>query len=113
MAAIASFPAREVVIGTLGTIFNAGADADAESAALRQTLKDAKREDGTPLFNLAVALGFMVFFALCAQCVSTLAVIQRESGHWKYAAFVFFYMTGLAWLGGALTYQVALRFLGA
>ena len=113
MAALASFPAREVVIGTLGTIFNAGKDSGAESAALRQTLKEAKRDDGTPVFNLAVALGFMVFFALCAQCVSTLAIIKRESGHWKYAAFVFVYMTALAWVGAAATYQVAVRLGGA
>ena len=112
MAALASFPAREVVIGTLGTIFNAGAGAGAESPALRQTLKLAKRDDGRPVFDLAVALGFMVFFALCAQCVSTLAVIKRESGHWKYAAFVFVYMTSLAWVGAALTYQAALRIFG-
>ena len=113
MAAIASFPAREVVIGTLGTIFNAGSDTDANSAVLRETLRTAKRDDGRPVFNLAVALGFMVFFALCAQCVSTLAVIRRESGQWKYAAFVFTYMTALAWLGGTITYQVALKFTGA
>jgi ferrous iron transport protein B len=112
LAALASFPAREVVIGTLGTIFNSGSDADEGSRTLRQNLTAAKREDGRPLFTLAVALSLMVFFALCAQCASTLAVISRESGHWGWAAFVFAYMTVLAWAGGALTYQVASRFLG-
>jgi ferrous iron transport protein B len=61
---------------------------------------------------LAVALSLMVFFALCAQCASTLAVISRESGHWGWAAFVFVYMTALAWAGGALTYQLASRAMG-
>jgi ferrous iron transport protein B len=112
LAALASFPAREVVIGTLGTIFNSGSDAEAGSRTLRQNLAAARREDGGPLFTLAVALSLMVFFALCAQCASTLAVISRESGHWGWAAFVFVYMTALAWAGGALTYQVASRFLG-
>ena len=95
-----------MVIGTLGTIFSTDAE-DAESATLRQTLQDAKREDGSPLFNAAVALSLMVFFALCAQCASTLAVIRRESGHWGWAAFTFFYMTALAWAASALVYQGA------
>jgi ferrous iron transport protein B len=112
MAALASFPAREVVVATLGTIFNAGKDADENSPTLRESLQAAKREDGKPLFNLAVALSLMVFFALCAQCVSTLAVIRRESGHWGWAAFTFFYMTTLAWIAAAGTYQVAVRFFG-
>jgi ferrous iron transport protein B len=107
MAALASFPAREVVIGTLGTIFNDAHGGDAESVTLRQTLQAAKREDGKPLFNVAVALSLMVFFALCAQCASTLAVIRRESGHWGWAAFTFTYMTALAWVGAALTYHAA------
>jgi ferrous iron transport protein B len=106
MAALASFPAREVVIGTLGTIFNTDAE-EGEGSNLRQTLQAAKREDGRPLFNIAVALSLMVFFALCAQCASTLAVIRRESGHWGYAAFTFAYMTVLAWIGAAAIYHLA------
>jgi ferrous iron transport protein B len=108
MAALASFPAREVVIGTLGTIFNAGGAEDAEGGRLRDALTSVKAEDGRPLFNLAVALGLMVFFALCAQCASTLAVISRESGSWKWAAFTFGYMTVLAWAGAAAVYHLAL-----
>ena len=111
MAALASFPAREVVIATLATIFNAS-EADSHSNALRSTLASAKREDGTPLFNAAVALSLMVFFALCAQCASTLAVIARESGHWGWAAFTFFYMTLLAWLGAWGAFHLA-RVMGA
>ena len=108
MAALASFPAREVVVGTLGTIFNAGGAEQAEGGRLRDALKGVKRDDGQPLFNLAVALSLMVFFALCAQCASTLAVITRESGTWKWAAFTFAYMTVLAWVGAALAYHLAL-----
>ncbi len=111
MAALASFPAREVVVATLGTIFNV--DAESDSQGLRVTLQHAKREDGQPLFNLAVGLSIMVFFALCAQCVSTLAVIARESGHWGWAVFTFTYMTTLAWLGAALTYRIAIALGGA
>ncbi len=104
LAVLASFPAREVVVGTLGTIFNTGSgprDAEGRPPCSDGPEVAAKREDGKPLFTLAVALSLMVFFALCAQCASTLAVITRESGHWGYAAFTFIYMTTLAWLGAA------------
>ena len=107
MAVIASFPAREVVVGTLGVIYDLGDEADAESESLRQRLKDARWESGPkvgrPVFDLASALALMVFFALCAQCASTLVVIRRETGRWAWAGFTFVYMTALAWLGAWIT----------
>jgi ferrous iron transport protein B len=106
MAALASIPAREVVIGSMGTIFSA-TGGDGDSGGLRQALAQARRDDGTPVFTIAVALSLMVFFALCAQCASTLAVIRRESGHWGWAAFTFSYMTVLAWGAGALVFHAA------
>ncbi|MCF6228860.1 MAG: hypothetical protein L3J82_09430, partial [Planctomycetes bacterium] len=108
MAAIASFPAREVIVASLGTIFNLGEDEDAESTTLRDTLKRAKRPDGTPLFSLAVALSIMVFFALCAQCAATLATMRRETNSWKWPIASFVYMTGLAYVCALITYQVTL-----
>ncbi|MGA9925542.1 MAG: ferrous iron transporter B, partial [Isosphaeraceae bacterium] len=63
-------------------------------------------DSGRPLFNIPVALSIMVFFALCAQCVSTLAVIGRETGTWTWPGFTFCYMTVLAYLGALVTYQV-------
>lgn len=108
MAAIASFPAREVIVASLGTIFNLGEDEDAESTTLRDTLKRAKRTDGTPLFSLAVALSIMVFFALCAQCAATLATMRRETNSWKWPIASFVYMTGLAYVCALITYQVTL-----
>jgi len=103
-AAIASFPAREVVISTLGVIFSVG-DAEDEDT-LRETIAGARRADGSPLFDLATALSLMVFFALCAQCAATLAVIRRETNSWRWPTFVFGYMTALAYLGALVTYQV-------
>jgi ferrous iron transport protein B len=104
-AVIASFPAREVVVGTLGVIYNLGEVEDA--TALRDSLR-AARWDGTdrPVFNVPVALSIMVFFALCAQCVSTLAIIRRETNSWRWPLFSFTYMTALAYLGALVTYQV-------
>jgi ferrous iron transport protein B len=109
-AAIASFPAREVVVATLGVIYNLGEGQDETSGDLKQTLQDATW-DGTDrkVFNLPVALSVMVFFALCAQCASTLAVIRRETGNWWWPAFTFVYMTGLAYVGALVVYQVGMR----
>lgn len=111
-AAIASFPAREVVIATLGVIYNLGEEQDESSEALQQTLRAATWE-GTdrPVFNLPVALSLMVFFALCAQCGSTLVIIRRETGSWGWSGFTFVYMTTLAYLAALATYQLALRWL--
>lgn len=108
-AVIASFPAREVVIATLGTIYNLGSEQDEESADLRAALAGATWPDGRPVFTTAVALSVMVFFALCCQCASTLAVIRRESNSWRWPAITFFYMTGLAYVAALVTYQVATR----
>ena len=108
-AAVASFPAREVVLGTLGVIYNLG-DVDPgeeEGASLLIRRLRAATWDGTDrkVFTLPVALSIMVFFALCAQCASTLVVIGKETGSWVWPVVTFSYMTGLAWLGAFLTYQ--------
>ncbi|MBI5091648.1 MAG: ferrous iron transport protein B [Candidatus Hydrogenedentes bacterium] len=98
MAALASFPAREVVVATLGTIFNLGSDVDETSQGLRATLRDATTPTGGKLFTIPVALSIMVFFALCSQCGSTLAILKRETGKWRWPLFVFGYLTTLAYL---------------
>jgi ferrous iron transport protein B len=111
-AALASFPAREVVVSTLGVIFDVGEDAGDEGGQrLIEAVQSAKRPDGRPLFTIPVALSIMVFFALCAQCVSTLAVMWRETGSWIWPAISFTYMTALAYVGALLTYQIGTRFL--
>lgn len=98
MAVLASFPAREVVVGALGTIFNLGADTDETSTGLRDALRDARKPDGRPLFTLSVAISVMVFFALCAQCSSTLVIIGRETRSWGWPFASFVTMTGLAYV---------------
>ena len=106
MAVIASFPAREVIISALGTIYSLGAGEDEGSESLRATLAAATWPDGRPIYTLAVALSIMVFFALCAQCLSTLVVIKKETGSYGWSLFSFGYMTILAYLGALATYQV-------
>ncbi|WP_337173918.1 ferrous iron transport protein B [Paludisphaera sp.] len=106
-AALASFPAREVVVSTLGVIFDVGEEVEDEGEQrLTQAVQSASWPDGRPLFTIPVALSIMVFFALCAQCVSTLAVMWRETGSWTWPALSFAYMTTLAYIGALLTYQI-------
>lgn len=115
MAVLASFPAREVVIGTLGTIFNLSAEETAEGAAsapLRAALASARWHDsGAPLFTLPVALSLMVFFALCAQCTSTLVIMGRELASWKWPIVSFVGMTAIAY-AAALGVASGARALG-
>jgi ferrous iron transport protein B len=105
--------ALAVVLATMGVIYNLGdvdtGDADG-ATALERRLR-AARWDGTtrPVFTLPVALSIMVFFALCAQCASTLVVIGRETGSWIWPVVTFVYMTGLAWLGAFAIYQLGTR----
>jgi ferrous iron transport protein B len=109
MAAIASFPAREVIIATLGTIFSLGGDVDEESESLKEVLHTAERADGQPLFNIPVALSIMIFFALCCQCAATLAIIKRETNSYAWPAFTFAYMTTIAYVASLLVYQITMR----
>jgi len=110
MAVLASFPAREVIIATLGTIYNLGVEVDQESSTLIDKMRQAKWESGPNLgkiiFTPAVALSIMVFFALCCQCVPTLVTIKQETGSWWYPVFVFSYMSILAYVGALVIYQV-------
>jgi ferrous iron transport protein B len=109
MAALASFPAREVMVGTLGLIYNQGkgeADDQHYRQSLGDALREAKRPDGEGAFTAPVALSVMVFFALCCQCVSTLVVIRRETNSWRWPIFTFVYMTTLAYVGALIVFQI-------
>nr|WP_221774734.1 ferrous iron transport protein B [Pelagicoccus albus] len=106
---IASFPAREVIISTLGIIYSLGGDTDEESSDLRQTMAAQKWQDGPrmgePIYTIPVVSAIMVFFALCQQCGATVAVISQETS-WKYGVFSFVFMTTLAWIMATLVYQI-------
>lgn len=101
---LASFPAREVIVATLGTLYSLGDEA--EGGQLQATLKAAKNADGSPAFGLAVGLSVMVFFALCLQCFSTLSVMWRETGSWKWPALAFTFQSGLAYVCALVVYQL-------
>lgn len=103
---VAGFPAREVVIGVMGTVYALGSDVE-EGTRLRDRLRESRWPDGSPVFTLAMVLGLLVFYAFALQCVSTVAVIQREANSWAWAAGALIYMSGFAWLAGMLTYRLA------
>jgi ferrous iron transport protein B len=95
----------------MGVIFDVGKDVEEQEGSnrLRAALRSSTWPgSGKPLFNIPVALSVMVFFALCAQCVSTLAVIGRETDSWTWPTLTFVYMTVLAYLAAFLTYQVGM-----
>ncbi len=106
---LASFPAREVIISTLGVIYSLGGDVDEESHSLQDALKGSTWHEGPRIgqavFTIPVVMGIMVFFALCSQCGATLAIIKKEAGT-RWAVFSFVYMTALAWLGAVLCFQI-------
>ena len=105
IATLSAFPAREIVVSSLGTIYSVE-DPEADTESLKAALINAKNADGSPAFTIPVVLSVLVFFALCAQCSSTLVVIRREAGSWGWAVFSFTYMTVLAYVGAFSIYQV-------
>ncbi len=111
VAIIASFAAREVLVSTLSIIYNVGDDATEESPTLINAIRNAKKSDGSKVWTPLTALSLMVFFVLAMQCMSTLAIVRRETNSWSWVIFMFGYMTVLAYIASLITYQGG-RFLG-
>jgi ferrous iron transport protein B len=104
IALITSFAAREVFVGTMATLYSVGDDDG--SLLLKQKMKAAVRVDGKPVFNLASGLSLMIFYVFAMQCMSTLAVVKRETKSWKWPVIQLVYMTGLAYLMSWVVYQL-------
>jgi len=106
IALITSFAAREVFVGTMATLYSVGEDADKNSSTLRQKMAAAVRPDGSKVYNLATGLSLLIFYLLAMQCMSTLAVVKRETRSWKWPAIQLAYMTGLAYLMSWMIYVI-------
>jgi len=104
IALITSFAAREVFVGTMATLYSVEED---NNSSLREKLRASVWPDGKPVYSLATALSLMVFYVLAMQCMSTLAIVKRETGTWKWPTIQFVMMTGLAYLLSWLTYVIA------
>ncbi|MDE3066065.1 MAG: ferrous iron transporter B [Verrucomicrobiota bacterium] len=109
---VSSFAAREVIVSTLAIVYGVGDRvAEGHHASLYDSLRRARRSDGAPMFTTAVCASLLVYYILAAQCLSTTAVVRRETNSWKWPLFQIGYMTGLAWVCAFLVYQLVSRFV--
>jgi ferrous iron transport protein B len=106
IALITSFAAREVFVGTMATLYSVGGDADENNATLRQKMSAATWSSGEKVYTLAAGLSLLVFYALAMQCMSTLAVVKRETHTWKWPVIMLAYMTGLAYIMSWITFHL-------
>ena len=104
IALVTSFAAREVFVGTMATLYSVE---ESDNSSLRDKLKAAVRPDGTKVYSFAAALSLMIFYVLAMQCMSTLAVVKRETQSWKWPTIQFFMMTGLAYFMSWAVYVLA------
>ncbi|CAN5368978.1 ferrous iron transport protein B [soil metagenome] len=108
---ISSFAARETLVSTMSIVYNSGDEADENSASLIDAIRTAQRPDGSPAWTPLVAVSMMVFFVLACQCMSTVAVVRRETNSWRWPLFMVAYMLALAYVASFITYQGG-RWLG-
>jgi len=102
---IGAFAAREVFVSTMAVVYGLEEHEDETSTALRDRIRGETRPDGSRLYTPLVCFSLMVFFALACQCMSTLAAVRRETATWRWPAFLFVYMTALAWVASLIVYQ--------
>jgi ferrous iron transport protein B len=104
IALITSFAAREVFVGTMATLYSVGKDND--NTTLRQKMQAAARSDGSKVYTVATGLSLLVFYVIAMQCMSTLAVVKRETRSWKWPIIQFVYMTALAYVMSWIVYTI-------
>ena len=104
---MSSFAAREVIVSTLSVVYGVGAQtAEDNPDTFYDTLRGAKRLDGTPVFTTATCVSLLVFYVLAMQCLPTQAVTRRETNSWRWPIFQLVYMTLLAYTASLVAYQV-------
>lgn len=106
IALVTSFAAREVFVGTMATLYSVGDDSGEDDKTLRQKMQSATRVDGTKVYTLATAVSLMIFYVFAMQCMSTLAVVRRETKSWRWPALQLVYMTALAYGMSLLAYNL-------
>ena len=110
IAVLGSFAARETFVSTLATIYSLGEvdveEGEAEQRTVITRLQEEMRPDGTPMFNLATGVSILLFFASAMQCISTFAIVRKETNSWKWAIIQWLFMTGFAYLSALAAYQI-------
>lgn len=104
IALITSFAAREVFVGTMATLYSVGSDETSDT--IRKKMRSARRPDGSPVYSLPTGLSLLIFYVFAMQCMSTLAIVKRETRSWKYPAIQFVYMLGIAYLGAFIVFML-------
>src|SRR5690606_36864995 len=104
IAIITSFAAREVFVGTMATLYSVE-ETESMDQTLMERMRQAKKADGTPVYTLASGISLIIFYAFAMQCMSTLAIVKRETGSWKYPAIQFLYMLALAYAGAFAAFR--------
>lgn len=107
---VAAFAAREVFVSTLGIVYSVGDPGD-ETGDLQSAMKADRRADGTPVWTTAVAISMLVWFVLAMQCMSTTAVVRRETGGWSWPIAQLVGMNVIAWIGAFIAFHIANRFM--
>ena len=102
---IGSFAAREVFVSTMSIVYNVETSDKENTESLKETMTHEKRSNGKPTFTPLVCIGLMVFYVLAMQCISTVAIVRRETNSWRWPLFQIAYMTTLAWIGAFIVYQ--------
>ena len=106
IALITSFAAREVFVGTMATLYSVGDDKDENNATLRQKMNAAVWPDGSKVYTVASGLSLLIFYVLAMQCMSTLAIVKRETHSWKWPIIMLTYMTSLAYIMSWITFNI-------
>lgn len=104
IALVTSFAAREVFVGTMATLYSVGDEENTEP--LKEKMRAATRSDGKPVYSLATGVSLMLFYVFAMQCMSTLAVVKRETRSWKWPIIQLIYMTGMAYVISLIAYQL-------
>lgn len=106
IALVTSFAAREVFVGTMATLYSVGGNPDKNKATLTEKMRAARRSDGSIVFTLATGLSLLIFYAFAMQCMTTLAIVYRETKSLKYPVIQFIYMTGIAYLCSLIVFYL-------
>jgi ferrous iron transport protein B len=105
IAVVSSFAAREVFVGTLATIYSVGSHSE-EETTIKNRMNAEIRPDGKKVFNLATGISLLLFYAFAMQCISTLAIVKRETNSWKWPIIQLIFMSGFAYLSSFIAYQL-------
>jgi ferrous iron transport protein B len=106
IALVTSFAAREVFVGTMATLYSVGEDVDESGETLRNKMHQARNINGDPIYTVASGFSLLIFYLLAMQCMSTLVVVKRETGGWKWPMIQLFFMTGLAYVLSFFAFQL-------